>query len=77
MAQLVACDIWDVEAAGSNPVTPTISSVHKGFDFMNTRFLFFILIFMYRADFVSALFCYADFGFARYSIETPCRISAV
>ena len=25
MAQLVARDIWDVEAAGSNPVTPTTS----------------------------------------------------
>ena len=23
MAQLVARDIWDVDAAGSNPVTPT------------------------------------------------------
>ena len=25
VAQLVARDIWDVEAAGSKPVTPTIS----------------------------------------------------
>ena len=24
MAQLVARDVWDVDAAGSNPVTPTI-----------------------------------------------------
>ena len=31
VAQLVARDIWDVDAAGSNPVTPTISSIHKGF----------------------------------------------
>lgn len=27
VAQLVARDIWDVDAAGSNPVTPTIQSV--------------------------------------------------
>ena len=31
MAQLVARDVWDVDAAGSNPVTPTISSVHSHF----------------------------------------------
>ena len=24
VAQLVARDVWDVDAAGSNPVTPTI-----------------------------------------------------
>ena len=71
------CLLWEQDAAGSSPVTSTISSIHKGFDFMNTRFLFFILIFMYRADFVSALFYYANFGFVRYSIETSCRISAV
>ena len=69
--------VWDQDAAGSSPVIPTISSVHKGFDFMDTRFLFFVLILMYRADLVSALICYADFGSVRYSIETPCRISAV
>lgn len=38
MAQLVARVVWDHQAAGSNPVTRTISSIHKGFDFMNTRF---------------------------------------
>ena len=26
--------------AGSSPVTRTISSIHKGFDFMNTRFFY-------------------------------------
>ena len=26
VAQLVARDVWDVDAAGSNPVTPTIQS---------------------------------------------------
>ena len=31
VAQLVARDVWDVDAAGSNPVTPTISSVHNRF----------------------------------------------
>ena len=38
VAQLVARVVWDHQAAGSNPVTRTISSIHKGFDFMNTRF---------------------------------------
>ena len=41
---------------GSSPFTRTISGIHKGFGFMNTRFLFFILIFMYRAGFMSALY---------------------
>ena len=30
--------VWDQDAAGSSPVASTISSIHKGFDFMNTRF---------------------------------------
>ena len=50
------------EASSSNLDTRTISSIHKGFDFMNTRFLFFILIFMYRAGFVSALFVMPIWG---------------
>ena len=29
VAQLVARDVWDVDAAGSNPVTPT---KNRGFD---------------------------------------------
>lgn len=39
---MVACLVRDQEVVGSNPVTPTILSIHKGFHFMNTRF--FILI---------------------------------
>ena len=31
VAQLVARDVWDVDAAGSNPVTPTKPSVKRGF----------------------------------------------
>ena len=38
VAQLVARYLGVVEAAGSSPVTQTISSIHKGFDFMNARF---------------------------------------
>ena len=38
VAQLVARYLGVVEAAGSSPVTQTISSIHKGFDFMTTRF---------------------------------------
>ena len=37
MAQLVARDVWDVDAAGSNPVTPTISSVHSLFGFEHSN----------------------------------------
>ena len=53
VAQLVARYLGVVEAAGSNPVTQTISSIHKGFDFMNTRF--FILIRFYVRSRVSLL----------------------
>ena len=34
------CLLWEQDAAGSSPVTSTISSIHKGFDFMNTRFFY-------------------------------------
>ena len=39
MAQLVARDVWDVDAAGSNPVTPTISSVHNTSELRTLDFL--------------------------------------
>ena len=29
MAQLVARDVWDVDAAGSNPVTPTKKAIER------------------------------------------------
>ena len=32
VAQLVARLLWEQDAAGSSPVTPTISSVHNGFE---------------------------------------------
>ena len=31
VAQLVARDVWDVDAAGSNPVTPTILALKSNF----------------------------------------------
>ena len=44
MAQLVARDVWDVDAAGSNPVTPTKIGFGKqfpkpfSFDFRTAKF---------------------------------------
>ena len=66
MAQLVARDVWDVDAAGSNPVTPTISSVRNGFtgtlflikSVMNTR-----TIWALNSDFQSLLFVSTDTNF--------------
>mgnify|MGYP006966453895 CR=1 FL=1 len=55
VAQLVARYLGVVEAAGSSPVTQTISSVHKGFDFMNTRF-FILIRFYVRSRFSPAPF---------------------
>ena len=40
---MVARLVRDQKAAGSNPVTSTISSIHKGFNFMNTRFFVTVL----------------------------------
>ena len=56
VAQLVARYLGVVEAAGSSPVTQTISSIHKGFDFMNTRF-FYLIRFYVRSRFLPAPFC--------------------
>ena len=38
VAQLVARDVWDVDAAGSNPVTPTNSGIDKAFEYQKSRF---------------------------------------
>ena len=38
MAQLVARDVWDVDAAGSNPVTPTNTGIHKAFEYQKRGF---------------------------------------
>ena len=45
MAQLVARDVWDVDAAGSNPVTPTISSVHNDFQLWTLDIFLLMLTF--------------------------------
>ena len=39
VAQLVARDVWDVDAAGSNPVTPTNSGIHKAFGYQKIAVL--------------------------------------
>ena len=42
---------WWQHRVGSSPTTGTISSVHKGFHFMNTRFSFFLIRFYVGAGF--------------------------
>ena len=54
----------------------TISSVHKGFHFMNTRFSFFDMI-LCRSRFLSLLFFHAVSAFETYSTATPLRVSAL
>ncbi len=81
VAQLVARLPWEQDAAGSSPVTPTISSVHnqpEGFG-MDTRFLFaFILLIFLCSEqiFKPALFVYAGMGFDIYFTATPFRVSS-
>ena len=76
VAQLVARLLWEQDAAGSNPVTPTISSVHKRFHFMNTRFSFFDTVLCW-SRFLSLLFIHAVNAFETYSTATPLRVSAL
>ena len=38
VAQLVARVLWEHDAAGSSPVTPTNSGIHKAFEYPKTRF---------------------------------------
>ena len=44
MAQLVARDVWDVDAAGSNPVTPTKNPLDR---LIPEDFLFIMLDYSY------------------------------
>ena len=83
MAQLVARDIWDVDAAGSNPVTPTISSVHNGFqlwalDFFILKLLFSFLDYVSEQVFLLLFVLPWQGGYAvRYCTATPFRVLAV
>ena len=80
VAQLVARDVWDVDAAGSNPVTPTISSVHNTSELWTLDFFLpvftFSLIFNFLSRF-SALFFLPYIAVGRYSIATPCLESSL
>ncbi len=49
VAQLVARLLWEQDAAGSSPVTSTISSVHNGFELWTLDFFFIPC--MYRSRF--------------------------
>ena len=64
------------EASGSNPDTPTISSVHNGFELWTLDFFVISSFFvMYGAGFKPALSFYADLVI--YSTATPFRVSAL
>ena len=60
---MVARLLWEQDAAGSSPVTPTISSVHNGFKLWALDFFaissFFV---MYRAGFKACSFVLCRFG---------------
>ena len=49
VAQLVARLLWEQDAAGSSPVTRTISSVHNGLDRYEHSFLCTSVFSMYRS----------------------------
>ena len=72
--------LWDVDAAGSNPVTPTISSVHNTSELWTLDFFLpvftFSLIFNFLSSF-SALFFLPYIAIGRYSISTPCLESSL
>ena len=53
----------------------TISSIHKGFGFMNTRFFYSDTVLCTEQVFACS-FCYAVFGSVKYLVATPFRVSA-
>ena len=73
---MVARLLWEQDAAGSSPVTWTISSVHNGFELWTLDFFVISSFFvMYGAGFKPALLFYADLVI--YSTATPFRVSAL
>ena len=64
MAQLVARDVWDVDAAGSNPVTPTISSVHNTSELWTLDFFLPVFTFSLIFSFFEQFFCSFLFVFS-------------
>ena len=57
VAQLVARDVWDVDAAGSNPVTPTKSSVHNRLELWTLDIFISVFIFCLSFVFLSKFIC--------------------
>ena len=63
VAQLVARLLWEQDAAGSSPVTSTISSVHNGFELWTLDFFVISSFFvMYGAGFEACSFVLCGFG---------------
>ena len=83
--------VWDVDAAGSNPVTPTISSVHNTSELWTLDFFLLLFTFSLIFSFFEQVFCSFLFFFlllflffylsyiavGRYSIATPCLESSL
>ena len=63
VAQLVARQFWELDAAGSSPVIPTISSVHNGFELWTLDFFVISSFFvMYGAGFKACSFVLCGFS---------------
>ena len=77
VAQLVARLLWEQDAAGSSPVTPTISSVHNGFKLWALDFFlqFRVSSLCIEQVLKPALLFYADLVI--YPTATPFRVSAL
>ena len=76
VAQMVARLLWEQDVAGSNPVIPTISSVHNGFELWTLDFLQFRVSSLCMEQVLKpALLFYADLVI--YSTATPFRVSAL
>ena len=67
VAQLVAHTSGGRDAAGSSPVTPTISSVHNVYEVMNTRFFCFYAILVVLKYSTSTPFLVLTFILSKFS----------